>query len=351
MTFKYPAVATSLDGQRAILVDHLEDDRFREPNRSAFYVRGVVQLTPRSDPCWAKILTIDVLQSLWDAEGQQMRWALSFDKALPGLALLGIGDYLDKHDVSGQPEPTGVSFTVELTTEVFDVLQRKPATDDALVRFLKGKIYWAWRFKLPEARIELPDATRLGVTVNDVVHAAYRHEQQLWTRTDAQSFKPTPEFIRMMDVLLGKDVPEGKEEYHVDQVYQVALSFAGEQRDYVQAVANALTAAGVRVFYDECEDLWGVDLTKRLEDVYRRRSQYVVIFVSREYIEKAWPNFERQHALAGRTERRDDSVLPARFGALELPGLPATVGHLDVNHMPPAELARRIISKLRGDRR
>ena len=92
--------------------------------------------------------------------------------------------------------------------------------------------------------------------------------------------------------------------------YDVALSFAGEQRVFVHQVAGALRDAGVAVFYDEFADLWGKDLPKELERVYRKDARYVVVFVSREYIDKAWPNLERQQALAGRIERMDDSVLP-----------------------------------------
>src|SRR6266403_774201 len=40
--------------------------------------------------------------------------------------------------------------------------------------------------------------------------------------------------------------------------YDVTLSFAGEDRDYVEQVAAALYALGIRVFYDRYEavDLW-----------------------------------------------------------------------------------------------
>jgi hypothetical protein len=43
--------------------------------------------------------------------------------------------------------------------------------------------------------------------------------------------------------------------------YQVALSFAGEQRDYVEAVSRFLRARGIAVFYDRFEavTLWGKD--------------------------------------------------------------------------------------------
>ena len=48
------------------------------------------------------------------------------------------------------------------------------------------------------------------------------------------------------------------------QSYQVALSFAGEQRDYVDQVARALYMRGIKVFYDRFETirLWGKDGTE-----------------------------------------------------------------------------------------
>jgi hypothetical protein len=46
-----------------------------------------------------------------------------------------------------------------------------------------------------------------------------------------------------------------------DFSYDVALSFAGEQRAYVQKVAAALRRRGIRPFYDDYEkvELWGKD--------------------------------------------------------------------------------------------
>ena len=38
--------------------------------------------------------------------------------------------------------------------------------------------------------------------------------------------------------------------------YQVALSFAGEQRSYVEEVARSLLACGISVFYDGFESVW-----------------------------------------------------------------------------------------------
>lgn len=57
--------------------------------------------------------------------------------------------------------------------------------------------------------------------------------------------------------------------------YDVTLSFAGEDRAYVEKVAAALYALGIRVFYDRYEqvDLWGKDLYTHLDDVYRKRAK------------------------------------------------------------------------------
>ncbi|MBE9156906.1 TIR domain-containing protein [Nodosilinea sp. LEGE 06152] len=130
-------------------------------------------------------------------------------------------------------------------------------------------------------------------------------------------------------------------------LYDVSLSFAGEQRDYVSRVANYLKEAEISVFYDEFEDLWGKDLAIELEKVYSSDSQYIVIFVSQDYINKSWTNHERQSALAGRISRRDDSVLPVHFDSTKLPGLPSTVAYLSISNVTPEDLALRIVKKLR----
>src|SRR5689334_15561742 len=54
--------------------------------------------------------------------------------------------------------------------------------------------------------------------------------------------------------------------------YDVCLSFAGEQREYVEDVAARLRASGVRVFYDDYEkaSLWGKDLYEHLDWIYRK---------------------------------------------------------------------------------
>lgn len=82
--------------------------------------------------------------------------------------------------------------------------------------------------------------------------------------------------------------------------YDVALSFAGENREAVAAIAECLRGHGVRVFYDDFEktDLWGKDLQEHFVNVYMRWARYVVVFVSIYYRDKVWPRHELKAALA-----------------------------------------------------
>ena len=84
--------------------------------------------------------------------------------------------------------------------------------------------------------------------------------------------------------------------------WDVALSFAGAQRDYVEQVAEALKARGVRCFYDADEqiELWGKYLAEELPAIYGEQAAAVVVFVSAEYAARDWTRHERRAALAGR---------------------------------------------------
>jgi len=104
--------------------------------------------------------------------------------------------------------------------------------------------------------------------------------------------------------------------------WDVALSFAGAQRDYVGQVAAALKARGVRCFYDADEQvrLWGTHLAEELPRIYARESAVVVVFVSADYAGRDWTRLERRAAFSQAVTEAGVYVLPARFDDSELPG-------------------------------
>lgn len=135
--------------------------------------------------------------------------------------------------------------------------------------------------------------------------------------------------------------------------YDVGLSFAGEQREYVEQVANELTSRGIHVFFDDYErgTLWGKDLYVHLRDIYEHMCRFCVIFVSKEYAAKVWPNRERQSAQARALEDKQEYILPARFDDTPIPGLLDTVGYVDLKQTSPLELSNLVEGKLGKQKR
>ena len=132
--------------------------------------------------------------------------------------------------------------------------------------------------------------------------------------------------------------------------WDVALSFAGAQREYVESVARELQARGVRYFYDADEEigLWGKHLAEELPAIYGEQAAAVVVFVSAEYAARNWTRIERKAALARAVRERREYVLPARFDDTTLPELPSDMVVVNLRSRTPQEFAAMIASKLAG---
>ena len=135
--------------------------------------------------------------------------------------------------------------------------------------------------------------------------------------------------------------------------YDVGLSFAGEQRDYVQNFANELTSRGVRVFFDDYEKagLWGKDLYSHLADIYGNLCRYCILFASADYAAKVWPNHERQSAQARALEESREYILPVRLDDTPIPGLHKTIHYIDLRTTSLSELVHLTIDKLGNPQR
>lgn len=112
--------------------------------------------------------------------------------------------------------------------------------------------------------------------------------------------------------------------------YDVALSFAGENRRCADELARSLTERGLRVFYDDFvrATYWGRDLYAHLSDVYRNRARFCVIFVSEPYARKFWTDLECRAAQARAVGENQPYILPIRLDDTEFPGLGADVSYM-----------------------
>lgn len=133
--------------------------------------------------------------------------------------------------------------------------------------------------------------------------------------------------------------------------YDVALSFAGEDRAVAEDLAASLMEEGVRVFYDAHEkaELWGKDLYQYLQSVYRDKAAYCVIFVSEAYGAKLWTRHELKQAQARAFRENREYLLPLRLDDSEIPGINATVGYIDLRSHDIETVAKLICRKLFGE--
>lgn len=130
--------------------------------------------------------------------------------------------------------------------------------------------------------------------------------------------------------------------------FDIALSFAGEDRNYVDQVAHLLRDRNVKIFYDLFEeaDLWGKDLYSHLSDVYHNKARYTVMFISEAYARKLWTNHERKAAQARAFQESQEYILPARFDDTAIPGVLPTVGYVSLKGRSPDDLTSLIVKKL-----
>jgi hypothetical protein len=130
--------------------------------------------------------------------------------------------------------------------------------------------------------------------------------------------------------------------------YDIAFSYAGEDRNYVEKVAIYLKANNVRVFYDRFEEvnLWGKNLYTYLSGIYKDQAEFTVMFISKDYAKKLWTNHERESAQARAFKENKEYILPARFDSTEIPGVLGTTGYIDLTKYLPEEFGLLICKKI-----
>lgn len=130
--------------------------------------------------------------------------------------------------------------------------------------------------------------------------------------------------------------------------YDIALSFAGEDRIYADDLANRLKAKGVKVFYDifEQENLWGKNLYDHLSEVYSKKARYCLMFLSAHYAKKAWTNLERKSAQERAFRENSEYILPVRLDDTQIPGIHETIGYIDLRTTSILNLSDMVLRKL-----
>jgi hypothetical protein len=134
--------------------------------------------------------------------------------------------------------------------------------------------------------------------------------------------------------------------------YDLAFSFAGEHRDYVEQTKVACEKLGLRVFYDRdlSNDWWGKSFIREQRKVYGERALYFVPFISDEYFRKPIPTDEFETAIWTYVQRKGEYILPVVIGHPQIPAdrLPPYVHYLQAEHYTPEALAQELYIKVQG---
>jgi len=131
--------------------------------------------------------------------------------------------------------------------------------------------------------------------------------------------------------------------------YDVAISYAKPDRALADRLASIVREAGFAVFFDQFlpMELWGKDLAVFLDQVYREKSRYCVIFVSPEYAQRVWTNNELRSALSGALEDKgQEHILPIKVRSAELAGFRPTIGYLSLETHGIEGIAEILVQKL-----
>ena len=132
--------------------------------------------------------------------------------------------------------------------------------------------------------------------------------------------------------------------------FDVALSFPGEYRPYVERVAAELGAAlGANAcFYDRNyrAQLAVPNMDALLQEIYGERSDLVVAFVCQEYEEKMWCGIEWRKIRERLSDGRAGAIMYVRIGSGDVAGMTALDGYVDASEETPDDVARLICERL-----
>lgn len=106
--------------------------------------------------------------------------------------------------------------------------------------------------------------------------------------------------------------------------FDVAISFAGENRALADYITTWLRIFDYEVFYDELYEAnyLGSSWTTRFEDIFNKESRYVLCILDEFHKDKIWPTFERE---CFQERVKDESVIPIFLDKTKFVGIPQDI--------------------------
>ncbi len=120
------------------------------------------------------------------------------------------------------------------------------------------------------------------------------------------------------------------------------MSYAHDDKPVARAIAERLSALGVRVWIDEGELRAGDSIIERVSAAVAEVN-FVAALVSVASVRSTWCRKELALAVAEGLRRENVRVLPLRLGSVEMPPALSDVFYLSVDSDDPGKVAPRIV--------
>jgi hypothetical protein len=132
--------------------------------------------------------------------------------------------------------------------------------------------------------------------------------------------------------------------------FDVALSFPGEVRPYIEKIVEELekNIGPNSYFYDNkyVSQLARPSLDTLLQEIYRKRSKLVVVFLCNDYQRKEWCGIEFRAIREIIMERKDKKIMFIKMDDGIVDGIFKTDGYIDVQKYQPKDIARFIQERI-----
>jgi hypothetical protein len=114
--------------------------------------------------------------------------------------------------------------------------------------------------------------------------------------------------------------------------YDIALSFAGEDRALAKEFADLFRAKKMKVLSEEFQsiELGGSDFVTHIAELYRTKARYCVMFISQHYPLKKWTESERTAAQQHALRDANEYLIPVQLDHTEVPGIRGTTAYRDL---------------------
>ncbi len=134
--------------------------------------------------------------------------------------------------------------------------------------------------------------------------------------------------------------------------YDLAVSFAGEDRIFVEAVVEACKLRGFKVFYyHDVVNAWlGKDFLREQRRIYGEGTRYFVPFISKHYLSKPITTDEFRTALSTDVQKFGGYILPLKMDDTKIPAdllLPSTE-YIRVDGKSPEAVADILHERVHG---